>query len=178
MTSASFSKGLEKLRCVVAGSRGITSLDVVRAAVAGAPFFDRVGTIGSGGARGVDTLAGVVAAELGLPFVEMPADWDQHGKRAGYLRNAEMAVWAKETPPGALVAAWDGFSRGTRHMIDLANEHGLLVHIVVPAEPIVLSEGEVARLVEILENPPPPNEALRRAMSTFDGKIRPTRRKP
>lgn len=29
-----------------------------------------------------------------------------------------------------LIAFWDGVSRGTKHMIDLANKYGLEVHVV------------------------------------------------
>ena len=68
----------------------------------------------SGGARGADTLGERYAQERGLPVKQFPADWDTYGKRAGYLRNEEMAGYAD-----ALVAFWDGSSNGTRHMIDL-----------------------------------------------------------
>ena len=39
---------------------------------------------------------------------------DVHGKKAGYLRNVDMAEYAD-----ALVAFWDGKSKGTGHMIDI-----------------------------------------------------------
>jgi hypothetical protein len=42
-----------------------------------------------------------------------PADWDTFGKSAGYRRNEQMAEDAD-----ALVAFWDGESKGTAHMID------------------------------------------------------------
>lgn len=29
-----------------------------------------------------------------------------------------------------LIAFWDGVSRGTKHMIDLANKYGLEVHVM------------------------------------------------
>ena len=45
---------------------------------------------------------------------------DTYGKRAGYLRNETMAQNAD-----ALVALWDGKSRGTRHMLNIAKECGL-----------------------------------------------------
>jgi len=46
------------------------------------------------------------------------------GKAAGFIRNAEMAEYAD-----ALIAFWDGRSKGTKHMIDLAKKHGLKVKI-------------------------------------------------
>ena len=45
----------------------------------------------SGCARGADTLGERFAKEFGLEVKKFPADWDGLGKRAGYVRNAEMA---------------------------------------------------------------------------------------
>lgn len=53
-----------------------------------------------------------------------PAEWDRYGKRAGYIRNEEMAKHAD-----ALVAFWDGKSRGTKHMIDTARKYNLSIRI-------------------------------------------------
>ena len=40
-------------------------------------------------------------------------------------------LWIKEDKElGVLIAFWDGKSRGTKHMIDLANKHGLRVFVV------------------------------------------------
>lgn len=121
------------MRCILAGSRTITDVVSVAGAFHSAPFFEQVDEIVSGGAQGVDAMACGIALTFGLRFTEMPADWERHGRRAGYLRNEDMALYAKETPPGGLVAAWDGVSRGTKHMIDLAKKHGLQVHVVVLA---------------------------------------------
>lgn len=52
------------------------------------------------------------------------ADWDLDGKSAGFKRNVKMAEYAD-----ALVAFWDGSSRGTKHMIDIAKEKGLDIRI-------------------------------------------------
>lgn len=53
--------------------------------------------------------------ENGLPWFGEEPDWDKHGKAAGYLRNVEMAKIGNE-----LVVFWDGKSRGTKHMLDIA----------------------------------------------------------
>lgn len=78
----------------------------------------------SGTARGVDTHGEAIAKKYGIRVAKFPADWDRFGKRAGYLRNEKMAEYAD-----ALLACWDGKSRGTKHMIDLAREHGLKVFV-------------------------------------------------
>lgn len=79
----------------------------------------------SGMARGADRLAYEMSKELGAQCYEFPADWDTYGKRAGYLRNEAMADFAD-----GLLAFWDGESRGTQHMISIAQEAGMPVRIV------------------------------------------------
>ena len=79
----------------------------------------------SGCAAGADTLGAEWARARGIEVIEYPAEWDRLGKRAGYIRNEEMAKVATH-----LVAFWDGESRGTKHMIDLSNQYGLRVVVV------------------------------------------------
>ena len=79
----------------------------------------------SGTARGADKLGEHYASLKGHSVAKFPADWDKHGKAAGYVRNKEMAEYAD-----MLIAFWDGESRGTGHMINLATEKGLDVHVI------------------------------------------------
>ena len=78
-----------------------------------------------GKAKGADTLGERYAKEKGYLVKEFPAQWDKFGKRAGYLRNEEMAKYAD-----ACVAFWDEKSRGTKHMIDLAKKHKLKIRVI------------------------------------------------
>ena len=78
----------------------------------------------SGCARGADKLGERYAEERGYPIKRFPADWGTHGKSAGYLRNEEMADYAD-----ALIAFWDGSSRGTQHMINIAEKESLEIRI-------------------------------------------------
>lgn len=78
-----------------------------------------------GMARGADTLGEVYAKSRGHEVHYFPADWNQFGKSAGYRRNEQMAQNAD-----ALVAFWNGESRGTKHMIDLAIRYNLKVRII------------------------------------------------
>lgn len=68
----------------------------------------------SGTAKGADKLGERFAKENNLTLHRFPADWNRYGKSAGYKRNVEMADNAD-----ALLALWDGKSRGTKHMIDI-----------------------------------------------------------
>ncbi len=83
----------------------------------------------SGGARGADKLGEQFAKEYNIKIKQFIPDWDTYGKSAGYRRNAEMALYAKKDN-GVLIAFWDGISKGTNHMIDLAKKHGLKIYIV------------------------------------------------
>ena len=85
----------------------------------------------SGTANGADKFGEQYAEEYGLKLSRFPADWDKLGKRAGYVRNETMAKFAIEDGNnGILVAFWDGKSKGTKHMIELAKKYKLEVHIV------------------------------------------------
>jgi ribA/ribD-fused uncharacterized protein len=77
-----------------------------------------------GGAQGADNIGRLWARINCVPSVLMNADWDTHGRRAGYLRNIDMADKAE-----ALIAVWDGASPGTRQMIEIATRMGLKVHV-------------------------------------------------
>jgi len=79
----------------------------------------------SGTAKGADKLGEQFAKKFGLELDKHPADWDNYGPSAGYVRNEEMANIAD-----ILIAFWDGESRGTRHMIKLARNKGLEVHTI------------------------------------------------
>lgn len=77
-------------------------------------------TIVCGMARGADALGERYAIEKGYCIDRHPAEWDKYGKSAGYRRNEEMAKCAD-----ALVAFWDGASKGTKHMMSTAKRYGL-----------------------------------------------------
>lgn len=110
------------MRVIVAGSRGVSDYEKVSGAIASSGFD--VSEIVSGGARGVDALGERYARESGLPLKVFRAEWEKHGRSAGIKRNILMAQNAD-----AIVAVWDGESRGTEHMIDEARRSGLLMHV-------------------------------------------------
>lgn len=74
----------------------------------------------SGMANGPDKLIVDVSESEGWQYVKCPADWDNLGRSAGYIRNAGMAKIATH-----LLAFWDGMSKGTLHMINIAKKANL-----------------------------------------------------
>lgn len=113
------------MRVIVAGSRHYdqkTAEALVVQAVEQCGFSDSIAEVIHGGARGIDAAANVLKSRW--PVTVFPADWDRHGKAAGPIRNTEMAKAAD-----ALIAIWDGQSRGTADMIQKARAHGLRVFV-------------------------------------------------
>ena len=98
----------------------------------------------SGGATGADALGEQYASERGLIIERHPADWKKNGRAAGPIRNAEMADISD-----ALIAFWDGQSRGTKSMIDLAKRKGLQVAIV---RYDLMNEDDLKDLLQPLPN--------------------------
>lgn len=79
----------------------------------------------SGKARGADSLGEKYAIENNFDIKEYPALWNIEGRSAGYKRNERMAKNAD-----ALVAFWDGKSKGTAHMIELAKKMNLDYRVI------------------------------------------------
>lgn len=79
----------------------------------------------SGTARGADKLGEQYAKDRGYKIELFPADWENKGRTAGYIRNADMADYAD-----ALIVFWDGQSKGTLNMIRTAKKKGLDVRII------------------------------------------------
>lgn len=115
----------QPIRLIVAGSRNITDPETFDRAFYGSDYWGaEIDAVLHGGCRGVDELADAWAREWKIPVEVYPADWDAHGKAAGPIRNRLMA--ARGT---ALLAIWDGVSRGTGSMIREATAAGIVVDV-------------------------------------------------
>jgi len=75
--------------------------------------------------RGADKLGEQYAIEKGFPVQKFPADWKRFGKSGGPKRNQQMAEYAD-----ALIAFWDGKSRGTQNMLYLAKAANLKIRVI------------------------------------------------
>lgn len=129
---------MKELRVIIAGSRNFDDFpklmnscnDILSSITDKNKNLDKIRII-SGAARGADQLGEQYAKIVGYEVSRFPADWDGLGKMAGYVRNAEMAKYAiADENYGVLIVFWDGKSKGTKHMIDLAEKNGLDVHTV------------------------------------------------
>lgn len=98
------------MKVIIAGSRDIKDWESVYEAVFRSKFV--ITEVVSGAARGVDQYGELWGEAHNIPVKKFPADWNHYGKKAGSLRNAEMAKYAD-----ALIAVWNGKSKGTFNMI-------------------------------------------------------------
>ncbi len=113
------------MKVIIAGGRDFNDYDLLCVNCDKALSLQTDIEIVSGTANGADKLGEKYAKEKGYPVKEFPADWDRYKKSAGYIRNKDMANYAD-----ALMAFWDGKSKGTKSMIELARKYGLKIKIV------------------------------------------------
>lgn len=110
------------MKYIIAGSREITDKKTVFNLI-DSLNLDDMDIIISGQARGVDFCGEQYAKERKISLKVFPANWDVYGKSAGYRRNVEMAKVAD-----ALILIWDGKSKGSGHMKNIAKEKGLTIY--------------------------------------------------
>lgn len=77
-------------------------------------------------AKGVDTLGEQWANINSVAVKRFPADWNKYGRGAGPVRNRQMSEYGD-----ALIAIWDGKSRGTENMIEEARKRNLRIFIFI-----------------------------------------------
>lgn len=108
------------MRLAIIGSRNCGQIDI-------ASHIDyRPDAVVSGGARGVDTLARQYAMVRGIELIEFLPDYERYGRRAPLVRDREIIDACD-----AVLAFWDGKSRGTKYTIDYAQRRRKPVSVVL-----------------------------------------------
>lgn len=109
------------MRTIIAGSRSLNKVPSAKEW-----FFRHLNEIDwliteviSGTATGPDQWGIEWALYNEVPVTKFPANWPKFGVAAGYQRNIEMGKYGE-----ALVLAWDGFSKGSGSMLDIARRLG------------------------------------------------------
>ncbi|MEO7194314.1 MAG: DUF2493 domain-containing protein [Pseudonocardiaceae bacterium] len=120
------------IRILVTGSRTWTDTAIIAAAIS--DYLRSIGTsIGGawpfpilvhGAARGADRLADQIARTWGWTPEPHPADWDRHGRSAGYRRNAAMV----RCGAAVCLAFIHQHSPGATHTAALAERAGIPTH--------------------------------------------------
>lgn len=99
------------MKLLIVGSRSITEFDLTNYVP------DGVELIISGGAQGIDTLAEQYADKKRIDKLIMRPKYNIYGKCAPLKRNEQMVEICD-----AVLAVWDGRSRGTRYTLDYARK--------------------------------------------------------
>lgn len=131
------------MKTIIAGSRNVPNVYYIAHAIELCRWEREITTVVSGAARGADKFGEQWAKERNIPIDPYPvtsSDWERLGKSAGYKRNEVMADNAD-----ALIAVWDGKSKGTKNMIDIAERKGLAVFVYM-FDPVTLKFSGTRRI--------------------------------
>lgn len=131
------------MRVIIAGCRDIfgeTARRFVSEAISESGWKSQINEVIHGAASGIDTAAGEYCKDR-WKVTAVPAEWDKYGKSAGPIRNRQMAAMGD-----ALIAVWDGKSRGTRNMISEATALGLKVFVLKVTQ-VVLTDKDGVRKI-------------------------------
>jgi len=129
-------------RILICGSRSWRDYVTVKAKIEKYGHEDTV--IIHGQATGADMFGEMAAKELQLDYMGFPARWKKEGKAAGPIRNKRMLVSIiGSLRMGLDKTYWRGTqclvlafheniekSKGTKHMLDLAEKHGIRAILV------------------------------------------------
>ena len=113
------------MKVIISGSRTIDNKKYVCAVLDDSPY--EITELVSGHANGVDKLGEQWAIDKGIPIKIFSPHYSIDNPRiAPLLRNTDMSIYAD-----ALIAVWDGNSKGTRHMIGEIVKTKKPCHVIV-----------------------------------------------
>ena len=110
------------MRVLVCGGRDYSNKKVLRVWLGCLHGESEIKAVIHGGAPGADSMAGEWARGMLVSEVCFPAEWDEHGKAAGPIRNAKML---SEGKPDVVLAFPGG--RGTADIVQKARAAGVPV---------------------------------------------------
>lgn len=112
------------MKVIIAGGRDIREMKYVEKGIEESNFH--ITTIVQGGCSGVDELAKTYAIKNNIQHKEFKAEWDYHGRKAGPIRNKQMADYAD-----VLILIWNGQSRGSWNMREQMEKLGKPIYEVI-----------------------------------------------
>jgi len=110
------------MRILVTGSRDWTDEERIRRILQGLPpGWSRVTLVSGNCPTGADWFCEQIALEMCWVLELHPADWNQFGKRAGFIRNAEMVASGADV----CIAFIRNNSKGATMTLELARKAGI-----------------------------------------------------
>ncbi len=110
-------------KVIIAGSRNFNNYELLKTICD--QLITKEFVIISGCAKGADKLGELYGLHNNIKIEKYPANWNLYGKSAGYIRNKLMAENATHC-----ICFWNGESKGTKNMIDLAKQYNLKLKII------------------------------------------------
>ena len=111
------------MKLAIIGSRNFTNYKLLQEILE--QYKPKITLVVSGAAKGADSLGEKWALENNIQSLIFPADWNQYGKRAGFIRNEDIIKNCD-----CCVAFWDGESKGTKHSLSLCKKYNKPYEIV------------------------------------------------
>lgn len=119
---------MAEFKLIVAGGRDFTDYELMSRhlfKLSNGDLAHSEISIVSGMAPGADTLALEFAQQHEVEVYSFYADWQNHPRSGGMIRNRQMAIFAD-----GLLAFWDQKSRGTKNMIETMRQKGKPVYVI------------------------------------------------
>ncbi len=113
---------------IICGSRNFSDRPLLE--LMADTLLGNCGQVFSGGAKGADSLGEEWAEKRKKPCQVFNADWGEHGRRAGPIRNSIMVNAAIDLGETIVLAFVQGDSRGTRDCVRKAKAIGASVYLV------------------------------------------------
>jgi len=111
----------EQTRILITGSRDWRSPGTIATALEPLARISNAVLVSGACPTGADAQAETIWTNWGLPVERHPADWRKHGKRAGFIRNAQMV----DAGAAVCLAFILNESKGATHTADLADRAGI-----------------------------------------------------
>ena len=105
----------KQIKLAIVGGRNFSDYQYLKRSIDELKEKYDIVEIVSGGANGADTLGERYAKDNKIPTKIFPALWEKYGRSAGFKRNIQIIDECD-----MVAAFWDGFSKGTKHSIDIA----------------------------------------------------------
>jgi hypothetical protein len=106
----------------ICGSRSLSKYSLIEESIKESKFD--ITEINCGMAIGIDMLGYDYAIKNNIKVNKFYPKWDLWGISAGFIRNIEMV-----DKSDAVIAIWDGKSKGTKHTIDYTKKVGKFIYI-------------------------------------------------
>jgi len=116
-------------RIVICGTRDFNDAQLLYSTIDALIKNAESSEIVTGGCRGADKIGECYAQNNNIPLKVFPADWGKYGRAAGPIRNKQMLDYALKEK-ATVIAFWDGKSRGTLNMINIAKKSKADVYVI------------------------------------------------